>query len=123
MNVEITAFYRDASNFKSAYNHIFKGPLDFADIKRMQMAIDSHLGFIPTAVGLRHAMIDDDARRNCDDMAWHDINCVRATKSEAQDERTFEQFVNELEKVDWDHAELEWEINNPVHSEADQSET
>ena len=120
MNVAISVFYRDADNYKSAYEHVFLGPLNPKDILRMEKALDPNLGFIPTALDLPHAMLcDEDSKRQESDTPWHDINGVKATSDDAEDERTFAQFVNELEAADWEAASIQWEIDNPQNSDDD----
>lgn len=120
MNVAISVFYRDADNYKSAYQHIFLGPLRPQDVVRMERALDPNLGFIPTALGLPHAMLDnDDCKRQSSDTPWHDINGVKATSDNADDSRSFKEFIDELETMNWETASIEWEINNPQNDIGD----
>ena len=114
MNVALSVFYRDADNFKASYEHVFRGPLRPADVIRLQSALNTDLGFIPTAVGLSHALLkEDDANRTSSDTPWHDVTGIQSTDEEAHDERTFRQFVDEAEKTNWDDAAMSWEIENP----------
>ena len=118
MNTAVEIYYKDANNYKSSYVHVFKGLLNPKDVIRLEKALDPDLGFVPTCLELRHAMIDENKSARTDaDSAWHSITGIHSTLDAPEDRRTFKQFVDEAEKIDWENAAFEWDVASPENDD------
>lgn len=106
--------YRDAGNYKMAGSVRFAGEFDLADVLRFEAAIDPEGGFVPSAVGIAHLTFPGSPGRTEDDHPHHTIHRVCTDPGEPDDERTFAQFVDACELVNWDEASARWSLETPM---------
>jgi hypothetical protein len=112
--VRLDFTYRDASNYKMAGSVRFAGEFDFDDVMRLEKSLDPMTGFVPSAVGIEHLQFPGSAGRTDDDHPYHEVHSVSSDPGEPDDERTFKQFVDECEKVNWDEAGERWSRDTPI---------
>ena len=73
MNTKLDYLYRDACNYKTFHEVIFKGDVEFSDIA---LFLKDKTFFIPSEVGLKDLQ---ELPLSSDDHIWHEIESVSTT--------------------------------------------
>lgn len=99
MNTIFNYLYRDASNYKNWGSVTFQGEYTPEQEGRMKNAFDMREFFIADQVDVDEVFFTYGELSKEDDHCWHEFDSLELTNEEATDERTFEEFVRDVEEA------------------------
>lgn len=109
-NTQFNYLYRDASNYKNYGSIVLRGLVKEPGlIERLTKALDEGTYFVPERIGVPPIDFVTTGKfpPNNDDHPWHEFESWEPTAQKATDQRSPEQFVEQVEKTGVTLVEIE----------------